>query len=141
MELLVPFTPASLGSLCLLLISPGGQIWDAAGGKEKDEVGLWLLPCNQQWELQGLLLLLRASSILGSLSSAAHVARLQQALCHFPCNKQAKEKGPAIPLPSTCSPRANDCPMFLWEVMDCSTGISRPRVSGKAAVSSSLLPA
>lgn len=64
----------------------------------------------------------------GSCITAARVATLQQALGHFPFNKQAKEKGPA-------SPRANYCPMFLLEVMDCRTGISRPRVSGQAAVS------
>lgn len=70
----------------------------------------------------------------GSCITAARVASLLQALCHFPFNKHAKGKGPAIPL-QPARPRVNDCPVFLLEVMNCSTGISRPRVSGQAAVS------
>lgn len=68
------------------------------------------------------------------VAAAARVSHLQQAPCHFPFKKQAKEKGAAILL-QPASPRANDCPAFLLEVMNCSTGIWRPRVSGQAAVS------
>lgn len=107
-----------LASPHLLLASPKGQDWDAAGGKEKEEMILWLLPHKQKCKLCRLLLSGRPAPSQpvcplqpsGRCTSPAHAVQLQQALCHFPFKKQARGKGSA----SSLQPGSHLQPASPW---------------------------